>query len=118
MITSQSLELAKSFLGKPVKLTIDRPLGSLHPKWNFQYEVNYGYVEGTKCPDGEELDGYLLNVDTPVKTFEGIVISIVHRIKDDDDKLVVVPVGTKLSQEEIEKLVAFQEQWFEHTIIN
>ena len=84
---TQSLKIAKSFLGKVVSLTIDRPLGSRHPKWKFIYEVNYGYVEGTLSPDGEELDAYLLNVTKPVDRFEGQVISIIHRIDDDAGRI-------------------------------
>ncbi len=115
---TQSLQLAKTFLGKVVNLKIDRPMGSLHPKWKFKYEVNYGYIDGTLCPDGEELDAYLLNITGPVDSFEGEVVSIVHRTNDDDDKLIVVPAGTKISAEEIEKQIAFQEKWFDHIIIN
>ena len=40
-----------------------------------------------------------------------------HRTNDDDDKLVVVEDGRDFSDEEIEKAVAFQEQWFEHVLI-
>ncbi|HRS22596.1 MAG TPA: inorganic pyrophosphatase, partial [Candidatus Woesebacteria bacterium] len=72
---------------------------------------------GVLAPDGEELDAYLLKVNTPVETFHGQVIAIIHRLKDDDDKLVVVPTGQTITDEEIEKIVAFQEKWFEHEII-
>ena len=51
---SQSLELAKKYLGQEVEVTIDRQLGSQHPKWGFVYEANYGYLEGIKAPDGED----------------------------------------------------------------
>ena len=34
-------------LGKIVKVTVDRPLGSCHPKHpDICYPVNYGYVKG------------------------------------------------------------------------
>ena len=107
----------KGFLGKEIKVIMDRPLGSKHPKHGFVYEANYGYIPNTKSPDGEELDAYYLGVSKPLKKAKGICIAIIHRTNDDDDKLVVVPEGTKLTNEEIEKDTKFQEQWFEHIII-
>lgn len=107
----------KKYLGKIVKTIIDRPLGSKHPKHGFVYEVNYGYVPNTKSADGEELDTYVLGIGKPLNKFTGECIAIVHRTNDDDDKLVIVPKGLKLSNEEIEKYIIFQEKWFKHIII-
>ena len=114
---SKSLALAKGLLGKTVKVKIDRKLGEKHPKWGFVYEVNYGFIEGVMAPDGEELDCYLLKVDEPVDGYEGVVVAIVHRLEDDDDKLVVVPVGESVTDEEIAKKVEFQEKWFRYEIV-
>lgn len=114
---SKSLVLAKNYLGKKVKVTVDRKLGEKHPKWGFEYMVNYGYIEGVLAPDGEELDAYILNIDEPVTEFEGIVVAIVHRLDNDDDKLIVIPKGETVSDEEIEKKVEFQEKWFKHVLI-
>ena len=66
---SKSQELAKNFLGKEIKIIIDRLLGSKHPKYDFIYEVNYGYIQGVIAPDGEELDAYLLGINEPVKEY-------------------------------------------------
>ena len=115
---SESLKLARGFLGKEVNIKIDRQLGSSHPKHGFTYPVNYGYVEGITAPDGEDLDAYLLNTDKSVQEASGKCIAIVHRLNDDDDKLVVIPTGTsELTDEEIEKAVHFQEQWFQSIIV-
>ena len=108
---------AKDFLGEEVEVIIDRPLGSRHPKHGFKYEVNYGYIPDTQSPDGEELDVYLLGINKPLKKEKGICIAIIHRTDDDDDKLIVVPEGMKLSDKEIEKQIEFQEKWFEHVIV-
>jgi inorganic pyrophosphatase len=115
---SKSLSLAEPFLGKEVKVTVDRMLGSKHPKHGFVYEVNYGYIPGTKAPDGEELDAYVLGVGEPVETFVGTCIAIIHRLDDDDDKLVVIPktLGV-MSDDEIRKATNFQEQFFASEII-
>ena len=107
----------KDYLGKEVEVIIDRPVVSKHPKHGFIYAVNYGYIPNTKSPDGEELDAYYLGVDEPLKKAKGICIAIVHRTNDDDNKLVVVPSGMNFSDEEIEKQIEFQEQWFKHIII-
>ncbi len=108
---------SKEFLNKIVNVKIDRPLGSKHPKHEFVYEVNYGFIPNTISGDGEELDAYVLGEDKPLNAFEGKVIAIIHRIDDDDDKLIVVGDGKNFTDEEIEKLVAFQEKWFKHIII-
>jgi len=105
-----------SYLGQKVNVVIDRPLGSKHPKHGFTYEVNYGYVPNTKAPDGEEIDAYVLGLNKPIDKTSGVCIAIIHRTNDEDDKLVVSPEGEDFSNEEIEKLIDFQEKWFKHII--
>ena len=106
----------KDFLGKIIKVIIDRPFGTKHPKHGFIYPVNYGYVPDTISGDGEELDCYVLGVFEPVDKFEGKCIAIIHRTNDNDDKLVVVPKDKDYSDDAIEALTEFQEQYFEHEI--
>ncbi len=108
---------AQQFLGKTVTVTMDRPLGSLHPKHGYVYPVNYGFVPETTSPDGEELDAYVLGVDIPLKEFTGRCIAFIHRLNDDDDKLIVVPEGTILSDDEIRQATHFQEQYFISEIV-
>jgi len=79
--------------------------------------VNYGYVPDTVSGDGEELDCYLLGVFEPVKTFKGKCIAIIHRVDDDDDKLIIVPKNKEYSDDAINALVEFQERYFEHIIV-
>lgn len=114
---SSSFDIAKVFLGKEVDVTIDRPLGSKHPKHGFVYEANYGFVGGTVSADGEELDAYFLGVNEPVQTARGVCIAIIHRLNDDDDKLVVVPKDCTLSDSEIRDATQFQEKYFKSEII-
>ena len=118
MPDSLSLAMCRQYLGKEVEVTVDRPLNSLHPKYGFKYEANYGFISGVIAPDGEGLDAYYLGVDHPIKTVRGKCIAIIHRLKDDDDKLVIVPIEKKsITDEEILKATNFQEQWFNHEII-
>jgi inorganic pyrophosphatase len=108
---------AKDFLGKVVEVTIDRPLGSKHPKHDFVYDSNYGYIPGTVSPDGEELDAYVLGVERAVEKGRGKVVAIIHRTNDDDDKLVVSVSGEDIPDEEIRAKTNFQEKYFESVII-
>ena len=105
------------YLNKIVKVKIDRPLGSKHPKYDFIYPVNYGFIPNTVSGDGEELDCYVLGVFEPLEEFEGRCIAVIHRTNDDDDKLIIVPDGEIYSDEQIENLVEFQERYFEYEII-
>lgn len=101
-------------VGRKVKVIVDRPLGTYHPKHkDIFYTVNYGYIEGIIAPDGEYQDAYILGVDEPLKEFIGIVIAVVHRLNDVEDKLVVAPEGNIFTKEEILKKVEFQEKYFD-----
>ena len=114
---SRSLALARPWLGQIVTVRIDRPLGSRHPRWGLLYTVNYGYLPGVIAPDGAELDAYVLGVREPLVEFTGRCIAIVHRLDDDDDKLVIVPDGTALTDDEICAQTRFQERFFESRIV-
>lgn len=105
------------FLDKTMEVTIDRPLGSKHPKHGFIYPVNYGYVPNTISGDGEELDCYILGIYEPIATFKGKCIAIIHRLNDNDDKLIIVPENKSFSNNEIQVLTEFQEQYFKSEII-
>lgn len=81
------------------------------------YEVNYGYIAGIEAPDGEDLDAYFLGVDVPMYTSEGVCIAVAHRRDNDDDKLIVVPKGVVMTDEEVLSAIHFQEQWFDMVIV-
>jgi inorganic pyrophosphatase len=117
MDNSKTLALGKAFLGKHVRVVIDRPLGSHHPTDGFHYDLNYGYLPGVPAPDGEDLDAYLIGPTGPVAESEGLCIAVVHRLYEDDDKLVVVENGEQLSDERIKELVWFQEGDRPYTIV-
>lgn len=105
------------FLHKIVTVKMDRPLGSLHPKHNFIYPVNYGFIPNTKSYDNEELDAYVLGVYEPLEIFTGKCIACIHRLDDNDDKLIVVPEDRNFTDDEIDVLTEFQERFFKHVII-
>lgn len=104
-------------IGKKVKVIIDRPIGTVHPIYkNIQYSLNYGYVPGIFALDGEEQDAYVLGISYPIDEFVGIVIAIIHRRNDIENKWVVAQEGTKYNVEDIEKAVSFQEKYFDYYI--
>ena len=104
------------YIGKFVGVHIDRPLGSKHSKHGFIYPVNYGYIPNTISGDGEELDCYVLGIFEPIESFSGKCIAVIHRINDNDDKLIVVPEGINYSDDAIRALTEFQERFFESEI--
>lgn len=109
--------LVHSFLGKKVTISIDRPIGSIHPQHeDIVYPMNYGYVPKVIGGDGEELDVYLLGVDQPVKEYTARIIGIVHRRNDVEDKLVAAPEGMNFTAVEIAEAVRFQEQYYDSEI--
>ena len=108
---------ANDYLEKEVVIEIDRPLGTRHPKHGFTYMLNYGYIPNTVSGDGEELDAYLIGEFEPVNKSRGKVIAIIHRLNDDDDKLIVSKSGKEYSDDAIKALTEFQEQYFESIII-
>jgi len=100
-------------IGSIVRVIVDRPLGTFHPKQkDIYYSVNYGYIPGVLAPDGEEQDAYILGVRKPVREFVGKVIAVIHRFDDVEEKWVVAPENCSYTKEEIGKQVAFQEQYF------
>ena len=105
------------FLNKIIRVVIDRPAGSKHEKFCTYYPINYGYIPNTLGLDGDEIDVYVLGVDIPKKMYTGKCIAIIHRINDNDDKLIVVPDGKIFTNNEIKSLVEFQEKYFKSIII-
>lgn len=106
------------YIGKIVPVKIDRPIGSSHPKYpDHIYLVNYGFVPDTISGDGKELDCYILGEYKPLKEYTGKCIAVIHRLNDDDDKLIVVAEDKNFTDSEIRLLTDFQEQYYESIII-
>lgn len=111
-----TFEDVKALIGKKVTAVMDRPMGSLHPKWKFMYPCNYGNIPNTISGDGEELDVYVLGEYHPLKKYSGVVRAVIHRLDDDDDKLVLFADGKEWSIEQIYALTEFHEGAFKSDI--
>ncbi len=107
-----------SLIGTEVNVKIDRPLGSIHPTHsNIIYPVNYGYIPELIGGDGEELDAYVLGVDEAVSEARGIVIGVIMRENDNEEKLIVSRGNKEYTDEEILELTGFQEKYFKTRLI-
>lgn len=105
----------RKYLGKEIKVFVDRPIGYNHE--GIVYSQNYGYIKEMKALDNEYQDAYVIGVYKPVDSFEGKVIAIINRTNDLEDKLVVCEKNRNFSQSEIKELVEFQEKYFKSKII-
>ena len=80
----------KDVLGITVSGTIDRPLGSAHPRHpEMIYPINYGYVDGVLAGDGAEQDVYVFGTDQPLEKYTGKVVAVYHRLNDNEDKWII-----------------------------
>ena len=108
-----------AMLGQKVHIVIDRPVGHVRRTGAYEtvYPVNYGSLPGVPGGDGEEQDAYLLGVSEPVAEADAVVIGVVRRKNDAEDKLIAAPESMTFTKEEMAEAVRFQEQWFDTEII-
>lgn len=105
-------------MGRWVHVVIDRPMGTSHPVYpDLIYPINYGYIPHVMGGDGEEQDAYVMGVTEPAECFDGVVIAVIQRLEDREEKWVVAPEGTDFCDKEILNAVAFQEQYFTVTLL-
>ena len=110
--------MGNNIIGSIVKGKIDRPLGTSHPDYpDIIYSIKYGYVDGLIAGDGEEQDVYVIGVNEPLEAFEGRVIAIYHRVKDNEDKWIVSLDDKAYTDSEILQAIEFQEQYFEGELV-
>ena len=55
-------------------IEIDRPKGSLHPKWSFEYPMDYGFLQGTRSNDGAGVDIWRGSLSTEALT--GVILTV------------------------------------------
>lgn len=111
-------EKLEDMIGKNVKVYIDRPIGSTHPKHkDIIYPVNYGYIKEIKAADDEYQDVYVLGVDETITNCVGKIYAVVERENDVEDKLIVVADNKEYTIEEIKEKIDFQEKYFKYRIV-
>jgi inorganic pyrophosphatase len=86
-------------------VVIDRPKGSYHPEHpQILYEVDYGYLEGTSSPDGEDVDVWIGS--SGEKTVVGIIATVDLAKHDTEIKLLL-----GCNAEEMNIIDAFYGKW-------
>lgn len=120
LTAEQRENLIREYLGKPVTVEIDRPIGFHHVTKgiHLHYTVNYGFLPGVIGGDGEEQDVYILGVTEPLKTFSGRIVGVVRRKDDNEDKFVAAPVGMSFTAAQILKEINFVEKYFDSTVFS
>ena len=56
MIGDKDFWVAADVLLESSNIIIDRPKDTKHPRFNFVYPLDYGYLESTTSPDGGGID--------------------------------------------------------------
>ena len=70
------------------KIIIDRPKGSVHPKFpNVKYEVDYGYIENTSSMDGGGIDVWIGSLSE--NKVNAIICTVDLMKKDSEIKLLI-----------------------------
>ena len=59
----------------------------------------------------------MLGVFELLEHFVGRCIAVIHRLDDDDDKLVLVPDGGQYTDDQVLALTEFQERFFKAVVI-
>lgn len=100
----------EQMIGQNVEVYIDRAIGSVHPKHNdIIYPINYGYIKEIIAEDNEYQDVYVLGENSKIDYCMGIVITVVERENDLEDKLIVTTNEQSYTIDEMKKSVDFQE---------
>lgn len=100
-----------------LRVTIDRPIG-FKDRYGNVYPINYGFVSGVIAGDGEAQDVYVISkaVTSPIDVFEGVLVAVIHRKNDNEDKWVVTSDKEVLSEKEIRENTHYLEQYFDSSI--
>ena len=113
-------KLIRSWLGKTVTVTVDRPIGFHHVTKgiHLDYTINYGFLPGVIGGDGEEQDVYILGISEPLETFTGRIIGVVRRKDDNEDKFIAAPEGLTFTAEQMKQEIFFVEKYFDSTVFS
>jgi inorganic pyrophosphatase len=69
------------------EIVIDRPKGSMHPKYNIVYEVDYGYIKNTKSMDGDGIDVFIGSDNN--KNIDAIICTV-DLVKNDSEIKILI----------------------------
>ena len=79
------------------KLVIDRPRGSVHPRYaQIVYPLDYGYLEHTASMEGEGVDVW--RGSRPLPTIDGVICTVDLLKRDSEIKILL---GCTLEEQEL-----------------
>jgi inorganic pyrophosphatase len=104
---------AADWIGRRVRALADQPLGLYHPDRGPVYDVNYGFVPGTRAPDGHPIDVRTIDPGGPLPECEVEGIAIIRRRGDAESKLVGRIGLGDWSAGDIAARTHFQERFFD-----
>ena len=110
-----SISKYRLYLDKSLTVSVDRPMGVRHPRFDTVYELNYGYIDGTVAGDGMEIDAYIIGPKGPVDVFRGVCVALLVRRDDNEHKLVVA--NHRLTETEIKNKTHFIERFFNSYVV-
>ena len=93
------------------KIVIDRPKGSLHPRFsNIKYEVDSGYIENTTSMDGGGIDIW---VGSLAEKKVNAIICTVDLMKKDDMELdqLALEMELPINENSVYKTVMREVRW-------
>lgn len=98
-------------------VTIDRPIGYTDSFGN-TYPLNYGFIEGIIGGDSEKQDAYIVSKTSiePMQEFTGVLVAIIHRKNDNEEKWVVTAENEVVSKNDIAISVNYLEKYFDSYI--
>jgi len=108
-------EMVKSLLGKTVCVMIDRPTG--YEQNGVRYPINRGYIEELIALDGQFQDAYVLGERAQSDTFTGVVIGVICRRNELEDKLIVADKDKRFDETEIKEAFGFLEDSFQCEVL-
>ena len=103
-------------LGKYCRVSVSRPIGAVDTAFGFEYPLNFGYASSKRFKLDEHTGAFILGINHPVREFEGRIIAILTNTETGEKTLIVSPKSKRFIVHEIEKQLAFLNQFFKFTI--
>ena len=92
-------------LGKYVRVKITKPISSRSERHGFEYQLNFGTVEGGRQFSKNVSGAFVMGIDKPVRNFDGRVIAVISTAAD--TFLVVAPKRSRYIESQIKEALEF-----------
>lgn len=103
-------------LGKYIRICVTNPIHSVDVLRGFEYQLNFGTVEGIKVFKTPIEGAYIMGISHPVRSFDGRVIGIIRRKDSHSILLITAPKNKHFIDNEIKDAVQFAMKESEYTL--